>query len=379
MASNSMSRIKQLPSQCEDCGKVYKYQGQLKRHHQYSLCGGRHSQFPCKHSECGKTFKNITRARDHYRKEHLVQLNPSELPKRCEYPGCGKIFSRPDSLKSHHRTQHSGEVIEFYCKHPECGTIYKTSYGLKLHYQSKHSDQKIQFPCKYPGCGSVFTQNSGAEYHYRTEHSPTSFQCKYPECGKILKSNKNLKKHHEYHYSGPKVKCNFPGCGRMFYTRNWQRRHYQKIHKSINGAHPEQAQVACEYPGCIKSYTTKGVRQHFKKKHLTNERFRCEYCLWEPYSKTSYSKHLLKAHDQRQLLIIPPQPNMDISTSEFISQRQSTKTILAKAPMWRNSDQLITAENQGQSLYKASLDSRIENSAGVSTLTVREQNEILSK
>lgn len=72
-------------------------------------------------------------------------------------------------------------------------------------------------------------------------------------------------------------------------------------------------------------------------KHLAKERCRYEYCGAEFSVRATYLKLLLKAHDQRQLLILPPQPNLDISESDLISQSGQRRISRAATTMAENS------------------------------------------
>ena len=162
----TMTRWKQPPSYCEDCGQEFKKYKSLERHHENSVCGGRDSKFPCKYTGCSKAYSRKAAADKQYREAHLGQFSPCRSRQRCEHPGCGKTFSRSENFREHRRTQHSSQILEIHCQHPECGRTFKSSDGLKYHQQSSHSNQKPQFPCKHPGCEKDFTQSSGAEYPY---------------------------------------------------------------------------------------------------------------------------------------------------------------------------------------------------------------------
>jgi hypothetical protein len=377
-----MTRWKQPPSYCEDCGQEFKKYKSLERHHENSVCGGRDSKFPCKYTGCTKAYSRKGAADKHYREAHLGQFSPCRSRQRCEHPGCGKTFSRSENLREHHRTQHSSQILEIHCQHPECGRTFKSSDGLKYHQQSSHSNQKPQFPCKHPGCEKVFTQSSGAEYHYRTEHSAQqpSFPCDFPGCGRVSKTAKNLKIHQKLHRSNPKVECDFPGCKRTFRNRHGQRQHYDTIHMSVKSARPKQVRIVCGHLGCKKSFANESnLRVHAQKKHLPYKNSRCQYCEWESPNRRTYLIHLLRAHDQRNLLVLPPQPSMEISKSTIIHQLGSAKALNRAATTKEDLKQTIMVENQAQSLYSPNLDSRVRNLGDVTTLTVRERNDIACK
>ena len=111
---------------------------------------------------------------------------------------------------------------------------------------------------------------------------------------------------------------------------------------------------------------------------------RCKHYNWNTKHKPTYLIHLLKAHNQRHLLVLPPQPGMDIAGSDIISPRGVPRNM---QPLYRIAKMTATTGQGSHSLSEAAkeedqsstipnLDPRVWFSHGCPSLTLKERNDI---
>ena len=173
--------------------------------------------------------------------------------------------------------------------------------------------------------------------------------------------------------------------------------HQSCIYKALSiraSRSPEEATseypVQCDFPRCEKIYTSiKTYCGHYNVKHLGHKKkaspphvkktIRCEQCNWNTKHKPTYLIHLLKAHNQRHLLVLPPQPGMDIAGSDIISPRGVPQNM---QPSYRIAKMTATTGQGSHSLSEAAkeedrsstipnLDPRVQFSHGCPSLTLR--------
>jgi len=357
-----------------------------------------HAQRPvkCKYPGCGKSLSSKRTATAHYKMIHLGERSPSQQPVYCEHLGCGKILSSRWNAEAHYEAVHLGRPQRAYgrqpmqCKHPGCGKIL-LSRSMTKHYNTVHLGRQTlsQQPeqCKHPGCVKILGNIYSMRQHYQSQHSdqPSRTQCKYPGCGKMLSNKASMRDHFQGKHLGqprrpPQIptQCDYPGCGRRFGNRHNQRSHYQRVHLKVTTASLER--VPCTHLGCNKSFSKKsGLTSHYQEFHVGRSKLRCEYCEWESHSKASLLVHIFRAHDQPQLLLVPPKPGTDISKSNLFPQKQrgelheavQTVAILSRASEFQ--------AGQDPSLTLPCVDPQFRSSMGISALTVRERNDLACK
>uniref|UniRef100_A0AAQ5YBV2 C2H2-type domain-containing protein n=1 Tax=Amphiprion ocellaris TaxID=80972 RepID=A0AAQ5YBV2_AMPOC len=138
--------------------------------------------------------------------------NVGEKSFRCDYEGCGKLYTTAHHLKSHSRT-HTGEK-PYRCQEMNCCKSFKTSGDLQKHTRT-HTGEK-PFKCPVEGCGRSFTTSNIRKVHIRTHTGERPYYCSEPSCGRSFASATNYKNHMRIHTGEKPYVCTVPGCEKRF-------------------------------------------------------------------------------------------------------------------------------------------------------------------
>ncbi|XP_069016532.1 zinc finger protein 62 homolog [Embiotoca jacksoni] len=192
------------PHGCDDCGKRFRNQFDLKVHRRIHTGD---KPFGC--NECGKRFIQKAFLNAHMR------VHTGEKPFSCNF--CGKRFGNQNNLKEHMRI-HSGER-PFRCD--VCGQRFIHQATLRRHTRV-HTGEK-PFECE--DCGKRFTQKSHLNTHMTVHTGERPFGCN--ECGKKFSCQFILKRHEAIHTGEKPFGCDH--CGKRF-----QRRAHLKAHGRVH-------------------------------------------------------------------------------------------------------------------------------------------------
>uniref|UniRef100_A0A3B5MWF7 Zinc finger protein 143b n=1 Tax=Xiphophorus couchianus TaxID=32473 RepID=A0A3B5MWF7_9TELE len=162
--------------------------------------------FRCEYEGCGKLYTTA-----HHLKVH-ERSHTGDKPYVCEYRGCGKKFATGYGLKSHSRT-HTGEK-PYRCQEMNCCKSFKTSGDLQKHTRT-HTGEK-PFKCPVEGCGRSFTTSNIRKVHIRTHTGERPYYCSEPSCGRSFASATNYKNHMRIHTGEKPYVCTVPGCEKRF-------------------------------------------------------------------------------------------------------------------------------------------------------------------
>ncbi|XP_068452701.1 zinc finger protein 143 isoform X3 [Clinocottus analis] len=179
-------------------------QGQDSRSARGSNVGEK--SFRCEYDGCGKLYTTA-----HHLKVH-ERSHTGDKPYVCDYQGCGKKFATGYGLKSHSRT-HTGEK-PYRCQEMNCCKSFKTSGDLQKHTRT-HTGEK-PFKCPVDNCGRSFTTSNIRKVHIRTHTGERPYYCSEPSCGRSFASATNYKNHMRIHTGEKPYVCTVPGCEKRF-------------------------------------------------------------------------------------------------------------------------------------------------------------------
>uniref|UniRef100_A0A8C1Y337 Zinc finger protein 143a n=1 Tax=Cyprinus carpio TaxID=7962 RepID=A0A8C1Y337_CYPCA len=162
--------------------------------------------FRCNYDGCGKLYTTANHLKVHER------VHTGDKPYCCDLPGCGKRFATGYGLKSHIRT-HTGEK-PYRCQEMDCKKSFKTSGDLQKHTRI-HTGEK-PFLCPFPGCGRSFTTSNICKVHVRTHTGEKPYHCTEPGCSRAFASATNYKNHIRIHTGERPYVCTVPGCDKRF-------------------------------------------------------------------------------------------------------------------------------------------------------------------
>ncbi|NXB88314.1 ZN143 protein, partial [Vidua chalybeata] len=94
------------------------------------------------------------------------------------------------------KSQQTGEKA-FRCDYDGCGKLYTTAHHLKVHERSHTGDRPYQ--CEHPGCGKAFATGYGLKSHVRTHTGEKPYRCTEENCTKSFKTSGDLQKHIRTH------------------------------------------------------------------------------------------------------------------------------------------------------------------------------------
>ncbi|GBP26711.1 Zinc finger protein GLIS3 [Eumeta japonica] len=124
-------------------------------------------EFSCLWSGCARARRPFN-AR--YKLLIHMRVHSGHKPNRCNYPGCGKAFSRLENLKIHMRS-HTGER-PYACPAPHCRKAFSNSSDRAKH-QRTHFNAR-PYACGAVGCGKRYTDPSSLRKHVKSHpHMPS--------------------------------------------------------------------------------------------------------------------------------------------------------------------------------------------------------------
>uniref|UniRef100_A0A182T196 C2H2-type domain-containing protein n=1 Tax=Anopheles maculatus TaxID=74869 RepID=A0A182T196_9DIPT len=133
--------------------------------------------YSCEH--CGKMFKYQTNLRSHIDRVHGVKDVCCEI--------CKKYFNHK-ALSAHKRSAHTDEM--FMCEH--CPKMFKTRSGLESH-KSDH-DETLRKSVKCTICGKEMRRGASMAKHMKTIHSQED-PVKCDLCGKMFRTTFHMLRH----------------------------------------------------------------------------------------------------------------------------------------------------------------------------------------
>ncbi|KAJ7344453.1 hypothetical protein JRQ81_000403 [Phrynocephalus forsythii] len=153
---------------------------------------------------------------------------------RCDYDGCGKLYTTAHHLKVHERS-HTGDR-PYQCEHPGCGKAFATGYGLKSHVRT-HTGEK-PYSCSEENCTKSFKTSGDLQKHIRTHTGEKPYVCTVPGCDKRFTEYSSLYKHHVVHTHSKPYNCNH--CGKTYKQISTLAMHKKTAHNDTEPIEEEQ-------------------------------------------------------------------------------------------------------------------------------------------
>ncbi|RXM27173.1 Zinc finger protein 143 [Acipenser ruthenus] len=214
--------------------------------------------------------------------------HPSEKAFRCEYEGCGKLYTTAHHLKVHERS-HTGDR-PYQCEHIGCGKAFATGYGLKSHIRT-HTGEK-PYRCQEMNCNKSFKTSGDLQKHIRTHTGERPFKCPFEGCGRSFTTSNIRKVHIRTHTGERPYYCSEPGCGRAFASATNYKNH-MRIH---TGEKP----YVCTVPGCDKRFTEYSSLYKHHVVHTPSKPYNCNHCGKTYKQISTLAMHKRTAHNDTE-------------------------------------------------------------------------------
>ncbi|KAF3829998.1 hypothetical protein GH733_001423 [Mirounga leonina] len=197
---------------------------------------------------------------------------------RCEYDGCGKLYTTAHHLKVHERS-HTGDR-PYQCEHLGCGKAFATGYGLKSHVRT-HTGEK-PYRCSEDNCTKSFKTSGDLQKHIRT----------HTGCGRSFTTSNIRKVHIRTHTGERPYYCTEPGCGRAFASATNYKNHVR--------IHTGEKPYVCTVPGCDKRFTEYSSLYKHHVVHTHSKPYNCNHCGKTYKQISTLAMHKRTAHNDTE-------------------------------------------------------------------------------
>lgn len=183
-------------------------------------------------------------------------------PHRCDWQGCGSVFTSSDELTAHLTSAHVGGGKARYecfwdgcdrygergfsskqkiCRHLQSHTGHRPfqcqlcqqnfSEAATLQQHMRRHTQEKPYSCDFPGCGKSFAIMGALTIHKRIHNGLKPFKCSY--CGRAFTESSNLSKHLRTHTGARPYTCTEPSCRKSFARPDQLTRHMGIHRKNV--------------------------------------------------------------------------------------------------------------------------------------------------
>ncbi|KAJ1177345.1 hypothetical protein NDU88_002604 [Pleurodeles waltl] len=231
-------------------------------------------------------------------------VTPKPLPTgekafRCDYDGCGKLYTTAHHLKVHERS-HTGDR-PYQCEHAGCGKAFATGYGLKSHVRT-HTGEK-PYRCSEDNCSKSFKTSGDLQKHIRTHTGERPFKCPFEGCGRSFTTSNIRKVHIRTHTGERPYYCTEPGCGRAFASATNYKNHVR--------IHTGEKPYVCTVPGCDKRFTEYSSLYKHHVVHTHSKPYNCNHCGKTYKQISTLAMHKRTAHNDTEPIEEDPEAFFD--------------------------------------------------------------------
>ncbi|XP_040183821.1 zinc finger protein 143 isoform X2 [Rana temporaria] len=207
---------------------------------------------------------------------------------RCDFDGCGKLYTTAHHLKVHERS-HTGDR-PYQCEHGGCGKAFATGYGLKSHVRT-HTGEK-PYRCTEENCTKSFKTSGDLQKHIRTHTGERPFKCPFEGCGRSFTTSNIRKVHIRTHTGERPYYCSEPGCGRAFASATNYKNHVR--------IHTGEKPYVCTVPGCDKRFTEYSSLYKHHVVHTHSKPYNCNHCGKTYKQISTLAMHKKTAHNDTE-------------------------------------------------------------------------------
>ncbi|OCT83652.1 zinc finger protein 143 L homeolog isoform X2 [Xenopus laevis] len=231
---------------------------------------------------------------------------------RCDYEGCGKLYTTAHHLKVHERS-HTGDR-PYQCDHGGCRKAFATGYGLKSHVRT-HTGEK-PYRCSEENCTKSFKTSGDLQKHVRTHTGERPFKCPFEGCGRSFTTSNIRKVHIRTHTGERPYYCSEPGCGRAFASATNYKNHVR--------IHTGEKPYVCTVPGCDKRFTEYSSLYKHHVVHTHSKPYNCNHCGKTYKQISTLAMHKRTAHndtepieEEQESFFVPQPPDEVIKGSQI--------------------------------------------------------------
>uniref|UniRef100_A0AAV2L3H7 C2H2-type domain-containing protein n=1 Tax=Knipowitschia caucasica TaxID=637954 RepID=A0AAV2L3H7_KNICA len=296
--------------------------------------------------------------------------NVGEKAFRCDYEGCGKLYTTAHHLKVHERS-HTGDK-PYICEYPTCGKKFATGYGLKSHSRT-HTGEK-PYRCQELNCCKSFKTSGDLQKHTRTHTGEKPFRCPVEGCGRSFTTSNIRKVHIRTHTGERPYYCSEPNCGRSFASATNYKNH-MRIH---TGEKP----YVCTVPGCEKRFTEYSSLYKHHVVHTPCKPYNCNHCGKTYKQISTLGMHKRTAHndtepieEETEAYFQPSDAVDDPSVVYSRADSDSGPDPVSEAPELRQHLALVTQEDGTQQQVSIS-EAELQAMGGTITMVTQEGTTI---
>lgn len=202
----------------------------------------------------------------------LESHDDTQMPKKF-YPCslCTKIFKKSRESVDHFRSDHMSELQNSIDKCNLCDKCFPNGYTLHKHLKSQCENKNKKLNCIV--CNKKFMWLDSMARHLEHEHPGTEkikmHTCEI--CGKAFTRSEHLERHRKTHYpSEKKFEC--PVCQKKFNRKDNLRSH-MKIHKDNRD---DEDKHLCIY--CGRAFSNSSNLIVHMRRHTGEKPYRCDLC-----------------------------------------------------------------------------------------------------